>query len=243
MAEEKEYYNCDFHIHSCLSPCADILMTPGNIIEKALKKGLDIIAITDHNSAGNVEVSLELARRTELIVIPGMEVASIEEIHLLCLFDELEQVLSWQERVYWSLPDRENDEEFFGYQLLTDINDEYIAKEKRLLAAATDMSVNDIVKEVKNLGGIVIPSHIDRKYNSIISNLGFVPPELDFQVLEVSRNGDIEKLKEQYGFLENYSMIYNSDSHYLKDIDIMSRLKLDNKKIQSLESAVLKTGK
>ncbi|MFP4016835.1 MAG: PHP domain-containing protein [Halanaerobiales bacterium] len=238
MADNK-IYNCDFHIHSCLSPCADILMTPGNIIKKAIEVGLNVIAITDHNSAGNVEVSLELARDTDLVVIPGMEVASVEEIHLLCLFNTLEQVLAWQERVYQSLPERENDEDFFGYQLLTDNNDEYIAKEKRLLAAATDMSVNDIVVEVKNLGGVVIPSHIDRKYNSIISNLGFVPPELDFQVLEVSRNGDISKLYEQYSFLKSYSLIHNSDSHYLESIGIMSRLEIESIDIQGIMNAVL----
>lgn len=232
-------YNLDLHIHTVLSPCADLLMTPGNILKQADDRGLDIIAVTDHNSARNVEMTMQLAENTDLVVIPGMEVESKEEIHLLCLFDKLEQVLAWQEVVYQALPDRKNDEELFGFQLITDIKDKYTAKEERLLATATDMTVYQVVEKVSLMGGIVIPSHIDRKYNSIIANLGFIPPDLNISLLEVSRNGDFVKLQQQFKFLKKYSFIKNSDSHYLKDINIMTKLELENKNIKDIVQAIL----
>jgi len=222
----KESYKCDFHIHSCLSPCADILMTPGNIIKQALEVGLDVIAITDHNTAGNVEVALKLVSDTDLIIIPGMEVESIEEVHLLCFFDSLEQLKKWDKIVDQALPDMENDEEGFGYQLLTDESDEYIAKESKLLATATSLSVNEIVEIVNSLDGIVIPSHLDRPYNSLIGQLGFVPPELKISAIELSKNADPKKFFAKYPNLMDYSYIVSSDSHYLKDIKAMVEIEL-----------------
>ncbi len=222
----KDGYKCDFHIHSCLSPCADILMTPGNIIKHALEVGLDIIAITDHNTAGNVEVALKLAAETDLIIIPGMEVESEEEIHLLCFFDSIEQLKKWDKIVDEALPNLENDEGVFGYQLLTDESDEYVAKESKLLATATNLSVDEIVETVNSLDGIVIPSHIDRPYNSIIGQLGFIPPELKISAIELSKNADPQKFFAKYPSLMEYSYIISSDSHYLKDIKAMVEIEL-----------------
>src|SRR5690554_6580311 len=122
----------DLHIHACLSPCADILMTPANIIKKAVEEKLDIIAIADHNAVGNVEVAIKLAAGTSVNVLPAMEVESSEEVHLLCFFDSLENLYQWNKIVAENLPNLKNDEESFGYQLLTDENDDYIAKEDRL---------------------------------------------------------------------------------------------------------------
>jgi hypothetical protein len=213
-------------------------MTPGNIIKKALSTGLDVIAITDHNSARNVEVAMELAAATPLKIIPGMEVESAEEVHLLCLFERLEDLFLWEEIVYRALPEIDNDEDYFGYQLITDRNDEYIAKESRLLATATELTIDDIVKKVTGIGGVVIPSHIDRPYNSLIANLGFIPPELKLPVLEVSRRGDPESLMEKYPFLEDYSLITNSDCHLLNDLGSGNKLKLKDVSLNNLITAI-----
>lgn len=224
----------DLHIHTVLSPCANLLMTPGNIIKQALENELDIIAITDHNSAGNVEVTMKLAEDTRLCVIPGMEVESTEEVHLLCLFETIDNLLVWQEDVYNSLPDLKNDEDYFGYQLLTDIDDEYIAKEERLLATATRLTVKEIVERVNDLGGVVVPSHIDRPYNSIIANLGFIPPDLNLPVLEVSSKTSLEAARKKFPYLQEYAFIHNSDSHYLNDIKPMTEIKLEKVGLKEL---------
>ncbi len=231
-------YKIDLHVHTCLSPCADLLMTPGNIIKRALSNGLDIIAITDHNSARNVEVAMELAVNTPLTIIPGMEVESSEEVHLLCLFGRLDDLYSWERIIYRSLPEISNDESFFGYQLITDLNDEYIARESRLLATATKLSVDEIVREVKNIGGVVIPSHIDRPFNSIIANLGFISADLGLPVLEVSRRSSPGKVIEKYSFLKDFTLITNSDSHCLNDFGSGFKLELKEASPIDLVSAL-----
>lgn len=232
-------YNVDLHIHTLLSPCADILMTPGNIIKRAIDVGLDIIAITDHNSAENVEVAIKMARNKNLKVIPGMEVESSEGVHLLCLFDNLDQILKWQKIVYSNLPDLKNREDIFGYQLLTDTNDELVAKVDRLLATSTRLNIAEITEKVKEIGGIVIPSHVDRPYNSIISNLGFVPGELDYALLEISKK-DLSLLNKRFSFLKNYGIIRNSDSHYLEEIKAYSKIKIKEINLQEILMAARK---
>ncbi|MGM0410267.1 MAG: PHP domain-containing protein [Bacillota bacterium] len=220
-------FNLDLHIHSVLSPCADFLMTPLNIINKAKKRGLDIIAITDHNSAKNLEVALKIAKKKNIIIIPGMEVESAEEVHLLTYFPTLERVMQWQKIVYKNLPDKENDEEFFGYQIITNEKDEYLKKEKRLLATATELSINEIVNKVKKLKGIVVPSHIFRT-NGLIKNLGFIPEDSHFKLLELSKLDNMNKAETLLKKFNNnsYSFVKNSDSHYLKDIKITMNTKL-----------------
>lgn len=213
-------YNIDLHIHSVLSPCASLVMTPANILKKANEIGLDIIAITDHNSAKNVEITIKLAEKYGINVIPGMEVESSEEIHLLCFFPNSKKLINWQKIVYENLSYLENDEEYFGYQLLTDKNDNYKAKEKRMLATAVNLNINQIVSKVSKMNGIVIPSHIDKSYG-IIKNLGFIPEDLNFKILEISKNSNRKKLQQQYPYLKKYILLKNSDSHYLDDIKIM----------------------
>ncbi len=224
-----EKFNLDLHIHSVLSPCADLLMTPLNIINTAKKRGLDVIAITDHNSAKNLEVALKIAKKKNIIIIPGMEVESAEEVHLLTYFPTLKKVLQWQKIVYDHLPNKKNDEDFFGYQIITNEKDEYFKKEKRLLATATDLSINEILKQVKKLKGVVVPSHIFRT-NGIIKNLGFIPGNLDLDLLELSKLNKIDKAKNILKKFNNnnYSFIKNSDSHYLKEIKITMNVKLKN---------------
>ncbi len=214
----KPSYRCDLHIHSCLSPCADLLMTPGNIINEALRIGLDYIAITDHNTAGNVQVAMELAQASKLKIVPGMEVETREEVHLLCLFPSLDLLLAWDQIVDQNLPALKNDTEHFGDQLLTDSNDQYRAHEERLLATATRLSVAETVSGVTKLDGIIIPAHVDKPVNSIIRQLGFIPADSEIKMIEISRNTRPEDLFSKYPYLQEYRFICGSDSHYLDDI-------------------------
>ncbi len=208
----------DFHIHSALSPCGDDDMTPGNIVNMSLLKGLDIIAVTDHNSCANLPAVLEIARENGLMVIPGMEVQTKEEVHIVCLFKKLEGAMKFAEIVYNSLPDIRNNEEVFGTQLIFNSRDEIVGKENRLLLSSTVLSVSDVFILVRGLGGICIPAHVDRPGFSIIDNLGFIPPDLKVKTIEISKKNTPEAVIKKYPFLNKYKYILSSDAHYLQDI-------------------------
>ena len=207
----------DLHIHSALSPCGDNDMTPNNIINMAILKGLYAIAVTDHNSAENVEAVMELGHKKGIVVVPGMEVQSKEEVHLLCYFPDLDRALGFQQRVYDNLKG-ENNPDYFGEQLIMDEMDRVVGHNRRLLIGSTDLSVERIVDLVVREGGRVVPAHVDKKAYSIISNLGFIPPDLDIKSVEVSRPENTTGLLHQYGRLKGYVIIHSSDAHRLEDI-------------------------
>ena len=231
-------YGADLHLHSCLSPCGDLLMTPQNIIDRALDLDLDLIAITDHNSAENVEVAVELADQTPLTVFPGMEVETREEVHLLCLFAEVEQVLAWQQQVYDALPEQRNQEEVFGPQVVTDLQDCYAKKVDRLLMTATSFTVEEVVAQVKKLGGVVIPSHVDKNKYSLLASLGFIPPELEIEAVEISTNVTAAEARKQFPQLGDYSLVTNSDAHYLQEIKKSMQLNLSQLTLEQFKSAL-----
>lgn len=205
----------DFHIHTAASPCGDESMTPNNIVNMARLKGLDAIAITDHNSCANMTAILELVKGSSLIVIPGMEIESSEEIHLIALFETLEQVVEMEKIVHSNLPNLKNRKDIFGDQIIYDSNDEIIGEVERLLLTATALSVYDLVKIVKEIGGVCYPAHIDRPSNSIISSLGAIPPDLEIVNLEVSRHVNRNNFELTY---PGVRIIQSSDAHYLGDI-------------------------
>lgn len=208
----------DFHIHSALSPCGDEDMTPNNIVKMALLKNLDIIAVTDHNSCANLPAFAEVAKENGLMLIPGMEVQTKEEVHIVCLFKRLEAAMKFSEIVYNSLPDVKNNEELFGRQLIFNSRDEIVGKVDKLLLSSTVLSVNDVFVIVRGFGGICIPAHVDRTGYSIITNLGFIPPSLRVKSVEISKNSSPEAIVKKYPFLKQYNFIISSDAHYLWDI-------------------------
>ncbi len=217
----------DLHIHSALSPCAEEEMTPPNILARAASNGLRVIAITDHNTAANTPAFAEAARDTPLTVIPGMEVQTREEVHLICLFPTPEEALAWQEVVYRSLPPLKNEARVFGEQHLLNARGEVIGTEERLLLASTSLAIDEVFREVRKRGGICYPAHVDRPSYSIISNLGFIPPELEVTVAELSRNTTRGKALERFPFLARYLLIGCSDAHRLEEINRQrTRLKL-----------------
>lgn len=208
----------DLHIHTALSPCGDEDMTPNNIINMALLKGLDLIAITDHNCCANLEAVMEAGRNKGLMVIPGIEVQSKEEVHLVCLFKKLEKACAFGELIYASLPDIQNNEELFGGQLILDAADRLIGKIDKLLLSSSSYSVNEIFKLVNHYEGLCIPAHVDRSGYSIISNLGFIPADLEVKAVEISKKISEEDALRKMPFLKNIKLIISSDAHYLWDI-------------------------
>ncbi|QUH26045.1 PHP domain-containing protein [Serpentinicella alkaliphila] len=208
----------DLHIHSGLSPCAEFTMTPNNIINMAKLKGLDAIAITDHNSLKNIEVFLKVANKNDIICIPGVEITTKEEVHVLGYFETIESVREFQRIIDMHLPRDKNNKEMFGNQLIYDENDNIIGEEQMLLSRSIGLSLEEIIDEIRKLNGIPIPAHINRNRFSIISNLGFINPELKINAIEICGYGDLKSVEKLCPNFESYNKIYSSDAHSLGQI-------------------------
>lgn len=211
-------FTVDLHIHTVLSACAEVEMIPPLIVRQALKMGLNAIAITDHNSTANVVAVMRAAAGSELIVLPGMEVQTREEVHMLCLFDTPEQAAAWDKQVAETLPELRNDPDLFGAQYVVDETGEYLRTDERLLAASTSMSVEQVVDAVNALGGICLPAHVDRPSYSILSNLGFIPPTLPIAGVEISVNTTPEAARARFPQLNRYGILVNGDAHRLNEM-------------------------
>jgi PHP family Zn ribbon phosphoesterase len=208
----------DFHIHTALSPCGHEDMTPNNIVNMAALKGLDAIAITDHNSCENVPACIEVGKKIGIIVVPGMELQTREDVHVVCLFKTIQDAFIFQEYAYEHLPHIENNERIFGKQVIYDSYDNIIAYKKRMLLTSVDISFDEAYKRVKELNGVFIPAHIDRESFGIISSLGFIPDYLDIRTLEYFSKDTLDEYI-KCGFIkETYRFIKSSDAHYLGDI-------------------------
>jgi PHP family Zn ribbon phosphoesterase len=193
-------------------------MTPSAIVKKAAEKRLDIIAVTDHNSAENVTSAKKAAENTGLTVLAGMEVTSSEEAHILALFDDAESSEKLQDIVYERLMPGENDEKRLGKQIVVNEENDVLSINKRLLIAATSLTAQSIVNAIHSLGGISIASHIDREAFGIISQLGFIPEDLKLDALEISSRTDEENAKNLLKDYSSFMWISSSDAHYPGDI-------------------------
>lgn len=211
-------FRADLHIHTCLSPCADLHMTPSAIVKTASKNRLDIIAITDHNSAENIIGTIKAAEDTGLTVLAGMEVTSSEEVHILALFDDIENALKLQDIVYKHLASDRDYDRKSGEQVVVNEKDEVMSFNERLLIGATSLTTQSIVDIIYSLGGLSIASHIDREGFGIISKLGFIPEDLKFEALEISANTDKEKAEDLFRDYKSFQWISSSDAHYIEDI-------------------------
>ncbi|NQT00489.1 MAG: PHP domain-containing protein [Planctomycetes bacterium] len=200
----------DLHLHTCLSPCADDLMQTAAIVEQAKKAGLDMIGICDHNSAENVSAVMKAGVRQGLTVIPGIEVTSREEVHILGLFNTEQDLMRLQDIIYENLPGQ-NDEEAFGPQLIIDEYGNVVGKNSRLLIGATTLTLEQVVDAIHQWGGLVIASHIDRQRFSLIGQLGFIPKGLKLDAVEVSNPSSV---RQEY----DYPVVTSSDAHFLEDI-------------------------
>lgn len=229
----------DLHIHSALSPCADNEMTPNNIVNMAWLKGLDIIAVTDHNSVENCEPVLKLAAQRGILAIPGMEAETKEEVHVLCLFPDLNTAKKVQDIIWDHLPNIKNRADIFGEQLKMDDQDNVAGEIDRMLVTAANISVEELFSLVTKSGGVCIPAHIDRASYSLLSNLGFIPEELNIKYMELSKACDINEFLRNNKSLEKYSFISSSDAHTLENI--LERdfyMELESNSIESLFRAL-----
>lgn len=209
----------DLHIHSCLSPCGDDEMTPANIIGMVQLIGLDIIALTDHNTCRNCRPLMEHAQKVGITVIPGMELTTSEEVHVLCLFPTLEDALNFDSYVYKKLMKIENQEAIFGHQYQLNSADERIASEPYLLINATEIPFSDVYELVKFHHGIMIPAHIDKMSNSLLSNLGFIPEDSLFTCVEVKNMSNLHAIQKQHPYVNSCRVITNSDAHGLMQLN------------------------
>lgn len=209
----------DFHIHTALSPCADNEMTPCNIVGMAKVMGHDIIAVSDHNSIKNAEAVMRAGKREGIRVIPAMEVETMEEVHILTLFKNLESAKIAADIIYEKLPDIKNRPEIFGEQRIMDEFDNVIGYEERLLLSPSAVSINELFDIVKRVNGVFIPAHIDRHSYSVLTNLGFIPDDIDIKYIEISGNVDnTEDYVDSRPFLKKYKITRSSDAHRLDSL-------------------------
>ena len=211
-------YYYDLHIHSCLSPCADNDMTPNNIAGMAALKGLNIVALTDHNSCKNCPAFFEACRKQGLIPVAGMELSTAEDVHLVCLFERLEDAMRFDGEIQKHLMNVKNRPEIFGDQLVLNGDDEQIGIEEKLLISATDLWMSEAVALARSYGAHVHPAHIDRESNGIIAILGDVPEDYAFDCLEFNDSGNIERITKEYPATAEKKRVVSSDAHYLWDI-------------------------
>lgn len=223
----KVYY--DFHLHSCLSPCGDNDMTPANIAGMAFINGLNAIALTDHNTVRNCTSLKKAAEQYGITVLYGMELTTDEEVHTICLFPNETSAKEWDRYVYSKLQKIKNNPDIFGYQYIMNEADGILGEEEHLLINATNISFEDVFAPVFDLGGIAYPAHVDKNANSLISNLGFVPPDSSFNIAEVHDLSKLEELTKAHTYFKNCKILSSSDAHYLPDInEAKNYLEIDN---------------
>ncbi len=210
------YY--DFHLHSCLSPCGSDDMTPSNIVNMAFLLGYDMIALTDHNSCRNTPAAVKIGKENGLTVVPGMELCTAEEAHVICLFPTVEAAMRFDQYVADRSIIMKNRPEIFGRQLVVDEYETVVDEEKNLLLNATAISVNDVQKAARGFGGVAFPAHVDKNAYSIIASLGAIPPEADFAAAEISGNGNVQKLLQTNPELNGKILLLDSDAHYLENM-------------------------
>jgi 3',5'-nucleoside bisphosphate phosphatase len=211
-------FRTDLHIHTLLSPCGDLEMSPANIVSLAIQRGLDIISITDHNTTKQCEVVWKLARKTNLTVIPGCEMTSREEVHCLGLFADFDALHVFQDFLDQHLTIIPHNSTLFGYQVLVDEDENILEELDNYLGASLDVSIEEVEQKVHELSGIFIPAHIDRPRNSLFSQLGFLPPELKIDALQISKLADELKIREKYQISQEITMVKFSDTHFPDDL-------------------------
>ena len=230
----------DLHIHSCLSPCGDDDMTPANIAGMAALKGLEAVALTDHNTCRNCPAFLAAAAEYGILAVPGMEINTSEEVHAVCLFPNLEAALCFDSYVYGKLIRFPNNEAIFGKQQIYNEQDQVCGTEPNLLINATEISFDGLWELVRSYGGVMFPAHVDKTANSLIANLGFIPPDSRFRTAEVKDLKKLHQLQKDNPYLDKCRIISNSDAHYLEHMNEPElTLQVEEKTVQGIIDALL----
>lgn len=208
----------DLHLHSCLSPCGSEDMTPNNLVNMAWLLGYGMIALTDHNSCLNTPAAVRLGERRGLEVVPGMELCTREEAHVICLFPYIAAAMEFQDYVAAHRDGRKNRPDIFGRQWIMDENDALLGEEESLLLNAVDLGAAQAAQKARSLGGTAFPAHVDKTSYSILSTLGVLPPEAEFAAAEISRSGNTEQILSKNPELGGKILLFNSDAHRLEDM-------------------------
>jgi len=229
------YY--DFHVHSCLSPCGEEDMTPQNIAQMMALAGYEVIAVADHNSTRNCKGVVEASAQVGILAIPAMELCTREEVHVLCLLPDLMASGLFTDYVYTKLPDTKNRADIFGSQLCMDAEDQLLGGEGKLLISATDIGIYEVYNLVKSFGGTAVPAHVDRQSFSILSNLGFYDPAMQFPVIELTADCDSQAFRQTHGI--SLPHITNSDAHSLDRIpDPKRKIRLQDRSARGVIEAI-----
>jgi 3',5'-nucleoside bisphosphate phosphatase len=211
-------FKADLHVHTVLSPCGDLEMSPVNIVEEAARKNIDILGITDHNSTKHGILIKKLAEKKDIFVLCGAEVTTKEDIHCLTFFETIEALNDFQKFLEVHLKGVKNKPAIFGYQVVVDEHDNIIEEVDTLLISALDQTIDQVEQKVHKLGGLFIPAHIDRPAYGLIGQLGFVPPDIAADALEISGYTNREEMISKYKYLAGYTFIKNSDAHIPEQI-------------------------
>ena len=226
-------YYYDLHLHSCLSPCADDDMTPANNAGMATLCGIQLLALTDHNTCGNCGAFLKACRQYGIVGVPGMELTTSEEVHLVCLFPTLEQAEAFSRAVGEKRLGVKNRPQIFGNQLYMDEEDNVLGEEPFLLIPATQLSLEEGTALALSHGGAAYPAHIDRPSNGIIGILGDLPVRPYFPTVELNDRENLEAYKAQY-HLEDRRFLCSSDAHRLTEMrDAAVWIELDDEPYSS----------
>lgn len=210
------YY--DLHVHSCASPCAENAMTPATVAGMAKLNGLDVCALTDHNTTANCPAFVTACEFYGVVPICGMELTTSEDVHMICLFDTLEKATEFGAFVYDRMIPFPNRPEIFGDQLIMNEDDEVIRTEERLLLNATSISIDEAYSTVTGMGGACHPAHIDRDANGIVAMLGVFPDEPDFTAYELNDAANEADLEQRFPKLKTLKRIVCSDAHYVANM-------------------------
>ena len=235
-------YSCDLHIHSCLSPCGDNDMTPANIAGMAVINNLNIVALTDHNTSKNCPAFFTQARRNGLIPVAGMELTTSEDVHIICLFRDLESAMDFDTFVEKKRILVKNKPSIFGDQFIMDENDAVIASEENLLINATSLSIEEAFEEVACRGGVAFPAHIDREANGIVAVLGTFPETPGFTAYELNDGHNDEAYRSRFQVLNGLKKVVSSDAHYLWNIseaDFSITLSVDEYSSANVRNALI----
>ena len=238
-----QWFTADLHIHSVLSPCGGLEMSPRDLSARIKQCGIDWMAITDHNSFANCPAYEAVAKRAGIHFTWGAEIQTAEEIHLLVYFDDPAAARDFGKELYDSLLAVENDPAFFGDQVIIDENENILGMEQKALMNSSVWDLNTAVERARKYGGYCVPAHIDAEANSILGQLGFIPAEPDFDLLGITANLDLDAWLQGHAGLSGRAFLRASDAHYLNDVGSgVSRILVSAPTAAELASAAQGTG-
>ena len=236
---ELKLFRAELHCHTVLSPCASVEMIPPLIIREAVSKGINLLAIADHNSIENIQSVIEAADGSDVAILPGIELQTREEVHSICLFDTLSQIQDFFNEIDKTFPNIKNRSDFFGEQYVVDKTGDFIRKEDRLLITSSSLSLKNAIKIVQSNGGLLIPAHVNHTAYGLLPVLGFIPDDIDISVIEISKHLDPKDAVRKYLQLQNYNLIQNGDAHFLEDIIGFNQFLIEKPTIEEISFALL----